>query len=305
MSMHIPSAAALGVLLAGGAIAQQPDFDKVEVKSEPLAENVYMLVGAGGNMGLLVGPDGAVLVDDQFAPLTPKIRAAIARLTDKPVRFVINTHWHPDHTGGNEAFGQSGSVIVAHDNTLKRLTTKQIVDLFNMEIPPAPKDALPIVTFGESVSLHLNGENVDAVHVENAHTDSDAILYFRKANVVHMGDVLQGPFYPFIDTGTGGSLDGVIKALGEVRARTDANTKLIAGHAPVMNRAGLEAFRDMLVTVRKRVADAIARGKTQEEVLASQPTKEFDERYAKGFVKPDVFVQRVYVDLRRVSASNH
>ncbi|MGQ0835355.1 MAG: MBL fold metallo-hydrolase [Gammaproteobacteria bacterium] len=239
MSMRIPCAAALGVLLAGGAIAQQPDFDK----------------------------DGAVLVDDQFAPLIPKIRAAITQLTDEPVRFVINTHWHPDHTGGNEAFGQSGSVIVAHDNTLKRLATKQIVDLFNMEIPPAPKDALPIVTFGESVSL------------------------------------LQGPFYPFIDTGTGGSLDGVIKALGEVLARTDANTKLIAGHAPVMNRAGLEAFRDMLVTVRKRVADAIARGKTQEEVLASQPTKEFDERYAKGFLKPDVFVQRVYVDLRRLYPS--
>ncbi|HKZ73411.1 MAG TPA: MBL fold metallo-hydrolase [Steroidobacteraceae bacterium] len=250
---------AAGALACGAAAAQQDDYSKVEIKSEKLVDNLYVMTGAGGNMALLTGPDGAVLVDDQFAPLAPKIRTAIAALTDKPVRFVINTHSHFDHTGGNEAFGKAGSVIVAQDNSLKRLTTKQLIDFFNIEVPPMPKAGLPIVTFPQSLSLHLNGEDIDAVHAPNAHTDNDAILYFRNANVVHMGDVVQGPYYGFIDMGIGGSIDGVVRA----------------------------------------VADAIAAGKTQEEVLASKPTREFDERYEKGFLKADQWVQRLYVDLRK------
>jgi cyclase len=290
----------LAALFPGAAASQgQPDFEKVELKREKLADNLYVLFGYGGNVALLTGEDGAVLVDDQFAPLVPKIRAAVEGVTDEPVRFVVNTHFHFDHTDANQAFGEAGAVIVAHENTRKRLSTKQVIDYFNIEVPAQPAAALPVVTFTQSVSFHLNGEDVDAVHAANAHTDSDAILYFRKANVVHMGDVFQGPYYPFIDMGSGGSIDGILAALKEVLSRTDAKTRFIPGHAPVAARADLEAFAAMMGTVRKRIADAIAAGKTQEEVVASAPTKDFDARYAKGMIPAAAFVQRVYADLKR------
>jgi cyclase len=175
------------LFVAVTAVAQQPDFSKAEIKSEQLSENVYMLSSVGvlaGNIGALVGPNGILIVDDQFSPLVPKIQAALAELSSAPVRFVLNTHWHDDHSGGNEPLGKSGAVIVAHDNTLKRLSTEQFIDLFNAKIPPKPPEAWPVVTFADSVTLHLNGEDIEAVHVANAHTDSDAIIYFRKANVV-------------------------------------------------------------------------------------------------------------------------
>jgi cyclase len=294
---------ALAALLSNAAVAQQPDFDKVEVKREKLADNLYLLVGFGGNIALLTGDDGAVLIDDQFTQLVPRIRAAIAGVTDKPVRFVVNTHWHFDHTDANKDFGAAGAVIVAHENTRKRLTTKQTVEFFNIEVPPQPAAGLPIITFTQSLSFHLNGEDIDAVHAANAHTDSDAILYFKTANVVHMGDVFQGPYYPFIDLGSGGSVDGMLAALKEVLARTDAKTRFIPGHAPVATRADLEAFHAMLMTIRKRVADAIAAGKTQEEVLADAPSKDFDAKYAKGFIPTPAFVQHLYADLKRPGPS--
>jgi len=302
--MHRTLTIALATMLciATAAAQQAPDYSKAEVKSEKLADNLYMLSSIGvlaGNMALLIGPNGALLVDDQYAPLVPKINAAIATLTDAPVRFVLNTHWHDDHTGGNAPLGKAGSVIVAHDNTLKRLSSDQFMDLFNAKVPAKPPEAWPLVTFADSVSLHLNGEDIEAVHVANAHTDSDAIIYFKKANVVHTGDVFPGPVYPFIDTGSGGSIDGVIAATATVLARIDDNTKIIPGHAPTQKKPELAAFRGILITVRKRVADAIREGKTQEQVVAAGFTREFDAKYGQGFINPTVFVQRTYVDLKR------
>jgi cyclase len=288
--------------MVAAAGAQQPDFNKAEIKSEKLSDNVYMLSSVGvlaGNIGALVGPSGVLIVDDQFTPLVPKIQTAIAQLTSAPVRFVLNTHWHDDHTGGNEPLGKAGAVIVAHDNTLKRLSTEQFLDLFNAKVPPKPPEAWPVVTFADSVTLHLNGEDIEAVHVANAHTDSDAIIYFRKANVVHTGDVFLGPAYPFVDTGSGGSLDGVIAAAATVLARINDDTKIIPGHAAVQKKPELAAWRGMLITVRNRVADGIRAGKTQEQVVASGVTREFDAKYGKGFISPTVFVQRAYVDLKR------
>ncbi len=290
----------VGAGLGPLATAQQaPDFSRVQVKSQRVAGNVYMLTGAGGNMALLVGDDGALLVDDQFAPLAPKIRAAIALLTERPVRFVINTHWHSDHSGGNEAFGATGSVIVAHRNTRERMSTRQLVDLFNLEVPASPAVALPIVTFEQSVQLHLNGEDISVEHAPRAHTDSDAVLYFAKADVVHTGDMFVLGFYPFIDLGTGGSIDGVIAGSAAVLARTGPATQIIPGHGALATRADLQAYHDMLATVRERVAAAIRKGRTLQQVLESKPTGEFDSRYARAGTSPDAWVQRVYTDLAR------
>lgn len=288
---------ALG-LVFGAAVAQDTDPSKVEIKSTKLADHLYMLEGSGGNIGLLVGPDGAVIVDDQFGPIVPKIQAAIAKITDKPVRYLLNTHFHFDHTQGNEAFGQAGAIIIAHDNTRVRLQKKQDNDIFNIHLPASPPVALPVITFAQNVSLHLNGEDVEATYLPNAHTDTDIALYFKKANVMHVGDVFMGSFYPFIDTESGGSIDGVIAALDTIANKTKPDTRFLRGHAPVGTQADLKEFRNMLVTVRKRILDGIKAGKTQEQVVASQPTKDFDAKFS-GMIKPELFVQRAYVDLRR------
>src|SRR5690606_13595198 len=280
---------AIATMFATVAAAQQKP-NPVEVHRETLADNLFLLSAAGapaGNAALLTGPDGPVLVDDQSAPLAPGIEAAIRELTGRPVRFVINTHWHNDHTGGNEPLGRSGAVIIAHDNTLKRLK------------PRTPAVARPAMTFADSVTLRLNDEEIEAVHVANAHTDSDAIVYFKKANVVHTGDVFPGPMYPNVDIAGGGSIDGLIAAVATVLARIDAKTRIIPGHAPPQGKAELEAFRRMLVAVRARIANAIRTGQTVEQVLAAKPTREFDATYGKGAVTPTAFVRRAYADLSR------
>ena len=286
-------------LLAAPVAPAQTDFSKVEIKSVKLAPGLYSLFGSGGNMALLTGADGAVLVDDQFAPLAPKIRAAIALLTDRPVRFVINTHWHFDHTGGNEAFGGNGSIIVAHENTLKRLSTKQLIDFFNLETQPSPRAALPVITFSDDLQLHLNGQDIEALHVKNAHTDTDVLLFFKPANVIHMGDLFTNGTYPFIDMGSGGSIEGMIASCSIVLTRSDDQTQIIPGHGPMAKRADLQSWCAMLTTVRDRIVSAIGAGQTLQQVLAAKPTAEFDERFSKGMMNAGVWVQRVYTDLRR------
>ena len=292
---------ALAGLLAAPLAAAQADFSKVEIKSVELAPGLYSLSGSGGNMALLTGADGAILVDDQFAPLAPKIRAAIALLTDRPVRFVINTHWHFDHTGGNEAFGASGSIIVAHENTLKRLSTKQLIDFFNLETQPSPRAALPVITFSQDLQLHLNGQDIEAVHVKNAHTDTDVLLFFKPANVIHTGDTFTNGTYPFIDMGSGGSINGMITSCSVVLARSDDQTQIIPGHGPMAKRSDLQPWCAMLTTVRDRIVSAIRAGQTLQQVLAARPTAEFDDRLAKGAMNAGVWVQRVYTDLRRTT----
>ena len=286
-------------LLAAPVAPAQTDFSKVEIKSVKLAPGLYSLFGSGGNMALLTGADGAVLVDDQFAPLAPKIRAAIALLTDRPVRFVINTHWHFDHTGGNEAFGGNGSIIVAHENTLKRLSTKQLIDFFNLETQPSPRAALPVITFSDDLQLHLNGQDIEALHVKNAHTDTDVLLFFKPVNVIHMGDLFTNGTYPFIDMGSGGSIEGMIASCSIVLTRSDDQTQIIPGHGPMAKRADLQSWCAMLTTVRDRIVSAIGAGQTLQQVLAAKPTAEFDERFSKGMMNAGVWVQRVYTDLRR------
>jgi cyclase len=280
--------------LAALAATQQEDFDKVEVTSAKVAEGVYVLTGRGGNIGVSVGEDGVVLIDDQYAPLTIKIRAAVASLTPQPIRFVINTHWHGDHTGGNENLGKAGIVIVAHENVRKRMSVEQFLAAFGEKVPPSPKAALPIITFAESVAFHLNGEDIQSFHVAPAHTDGDTVVHFKKANVVHMGDCFFNGMYPFIDLSSGGSIDGVVAAADKVLALVDMNTKIIPGHGPVGDKAALQIYRDVMASIRDRVKALVTAGKTLDEVKAAQPTKDFDAKWGGGFMKPDVFTAIVY-----------
>jgi cyclase len=287
------------VLFAASASAQDQDFSKVEVKTVPVAGSVSMLQGSGGNIGVLVGPDGVLLVDDEFAPLVPKIRAAVAQLSPKPIRFVVNTHWHGDHTGGNALLGTDGAVIVAQDNVRKRLSTEQFGAFSKKSIPASPAVALPIVTFTEGLAFHLDGEDIEVFHVVPAHTDGDSIIWFHKANVVHMGDNFFNGLYPFIDTGSGGSIDGMVTAVGLVLGRIDDQTKVIPGHGPLGSKADLKKFHDMLATIRDRIKKAIQQGKTQDQVVASKPSADFDAVWGHGFLKPDDFVAMTYAGLKQ------
>lgn len=277
-----------------GMASAQQDYARVEIKAEQLAPTTWMLTGAGGNLGLSAGEDGAFLVDDQFAPLTTRIEAAVAKVTAKPIRFVINTHWHFDHTGGNENLGKAGALIVAHENVRKRMSTEQFIEFLNMKIKTEPRGALPVVTFTRDVTFHLNGDEIAIFHVPAAHTDGDGIVHFRRSDVVHMGDVYFNGMYPFIDTSSGGSAEGVIAAVDRVLAIATDKTRIIPGHGPLATRAHLRAYRDMLATIYPRVRDAARAGKSLEDVVATKPTAEFDAAWGTGFINPQRFVEMLY-----------
>ncbi len=296
-AIAITVAIATGVLSATSTYAR--DFSKVEIKTTKLAEGVYMLRGAGGNIGVLIGDDGVFLIDDQFAPLTKKIKAAIAPLSNKPIRFVLNTHWHFDHTGGNENFGKSGTIIVAHDNVRTTMSKDQFIAAFNKKVPAAAKIALPTITFNDSTTFHLNGEVLHVKHLAPGHTDGDSIVRFRNANVIHTGDLFFNGFYPFIDVQHGGSINGLIVDVAAILAFANDATKIIPGHGPLATKAELTAYRDMLLVVRDNVKKLVDAGKSEAEVIAARPTASLDARWGNGFLKPDKFVKIVYSDLAK------
>ena len=281
--------------LAGRAAAQQ-DFSKVEVKAEKLGDGVFMLTGAGGNLGVSAGEDGVVLIDDQYAPLTEKILAAIRTISPKPVRFLINTHVHGDHTGGNENLGKAGVLIFAHESVRKRMSVEQFSAFFKSTTPPAPKAALPVVTFTDSVTFHLNGDDIEAFHVPPAHTDGDTVIVFKKADVIHTGDIFFNGLYPLIDLESGGSVEGVIAAADRILARCDAKTRLIPGHGPAATPAELKAYRDMVAGSYAAVRKLVADGKTKDEALAARPTAAWDETWGKAFIKPEAWVSILWSD---------
>ena len=277
--------------------ARAQNFDNVEIQVVDVADGVYMLVGSGGNIGVSAGEDGVFLIDDQYAPLTDKIRAAVATISDQPIRFVLNTHWHGDHTGGNENLGEAGVLIVAHDNVRERMSTEQVNTFFERTTPPSPDAALPVITFGEDVTFHLNGNAIHAFHVEPGHTDGDAVIHFRGANAVHMGDLYFASGYPFIDLSSGGNVDGVINAAATVLGMIDDETKVIPGHGPLSDKAGLQAYHDMLVDIRDTILEMIADGKSLDEVLAAKPTAAYDAEWGQSFIKPEPMVRFVYTSL--------
>lgn len=283
--------------LAPALLAAQ-NWDSITVRAQHLRGGVYMLTGSGGNIGLSVGSDAAFLVDDQYAPLTAKIVAAVASVTPHPIRFVVNTHWHGDHTGGNENLGKAGALLVAHENVRKRMSVEQFNSVFNRRTPPSPGGALPVVTFTDSVSFHINGEQLVAFHVPPAHTDGDVVIHFTGADVVHMGDTYFRSGYPFVDVSSGGHVDGVIGAADRVLAGCTPRTIIIPGHGAAAGCDDLRAYRNVVAAVRDRVRAGIARGQSLEQLKTAGLTADFDAQWGRGFIQPAVFVELVYRSLR-------
>lgn len=286
------------VLLACSACAQQQDFSKVQIKVTKVSGNVYMLEGSGGNIGVSAGEDGIVIVDDQFAPLAPKIREALKGIVDKPVRFVINTHFHGDHTGGNSPFGET-STIIAHDNVRKRLSTSGASGTggaMKMPYKPSPNGALPVITFEHDVTVHLNGEDIRALHFPSGHTDGDSVIFFPKSNVVHMGDDFVRYGFPFIDVDSGGSVEGMIDAMEKAIPMLPPDVKIIPGHGAVASLDDVREYVRMLKETSAIVKKGIASGKSadgmkNEKVLAAW------QKWSGEFIKTDGWIDTLYNSL--------
>jgi len=292
-----------GVLLCGSAVLaqQEPDWSKVQIKVTKVSGNIYMLEGQGGNIAASVGEDGIVIVDDQFAPLADKIQVALKdlKITDKPVRFVINTHYHGDHTGGNEPFANSGSTVIAQDNVRKRLVSGGAAGnggSVKMDVKPAPKAQLPIITFEHDVTVHLNGEDIRALHFPSGHTDGDSIIFFPKNNVVHMGDDFVRYGFPFIDVTSGGSVQGMIDAMEKATAQLPADVKVIPGHGALSNLDDVRAFTKMLKETSAVVQKAIDGKRTVEQMKAEKILAPW-EKFSGGFINSDAFIETLYNSL--------
>ena len=278
--MRHPALVIASLLMLPAGMAGQ-DFDDVQISTIQVAPSIYMLQGSGGNIGVSIGDDGALIVDDQFAPLTDKIVTAIAELTDQPVEYVINTHFHYDHTDGNENFGRLGAAIVAHENSRVRMLTDRYVRARPQ--PAYSAEGLPEITFDQAVRVHFNGQTIDIFHLGTAHTDGDAVVYFREANVIHTGDVFVRYGLPFIDVGNGGTIEGMIRFVDAVTHIIDQDTAVIPGHGAVATRQDVVEYAVMLRTIRDRVQAEIDRGRSLQQILQSNPTEGFGPGDAEEF----------------------
>jgi len=286
-------------LLFAVSASAQTDFSKVQMKATKVAGNVYMLEGAGGNIGVSVGDDGLLIVDDQFAPLADKIRAALKGIADKKLHFILNTHWHGDHTGGNVAFGPEATII-AHDNVRKRLSTEQKSAVFNSTTPPSPKEALPVITFDQTLTVHFNGEDIRAIHYPHGHTDGDSVIFFSASNVIHLGDDFFAGRFPFVDLESGGSVEGLIKNVGELITKIPNDAKLIPGHGPISTLDDLKSYHRMLQQTTEIVRGKIKAGKTLDQIKSEGLPAEWAP-WGAGFIKTDRWVETIY---RSLTAKN-
>ena len=277
--------------------AAQTDFSKVEMKATKVSGNVYMLVGSGGNIGVSVGPDGILIVDDQFAPLADKIRAALKGIDQGKLRFILNTHWHFDHTGGNSEFGPEATII-AHDNVRKRLATEQRIEFFKRTIPASPKEALPVITFNHSLSVHFNGEEIRAIHYPNGHTDGDSVIFFTTSNVVHLGDDFFSGSFPFVDVDNGGNVVGLAKNIGEIIGKIPAGAKLSPGHGPLSTIDDLKLYHRMLLETTDIVRKKVAAKKTLDQIKSEGLPDEW-KSWGAGFIKTDQWIELIHTSLTR------
>jgi len=285
------------LLFALPVAGQQTDFSKVQIKATKVAGNVYMLEGAGGNIGVSVGSDGILIVDDQFAPLADKIRAALKTLDQGKLRFILNTHWHGDHTGGNAAFSPEAPII-AHDNVRKRMSTEQRSEFFKSTSPASPKEALPVITFDQSLTVHFNGEEIRAIHFPQGHTDGDSVIFFTASNVVHLGDDFFAGSFPFVDLDSGGSVEGLTKNIGELINKIPAGAKLIPGHGPISTLDDLKAYHRMLVETTAIVRQKIAAGTTLPQIKSEGLPAEW-KPWGSGFIKTDQWLELVHRSLTK------
>jgi cyclase len=285
------------LMMSGSSFAatpQPPPQFEPDIKTHKLADNLFVLEGAGGNVAAFVYEDGVVLIDDKIAPASAKVKAAVAALTPKPIRFVVNTHWHRDHSGGNEALAADGAVVVAHENVRKRMSVESFIAVFDRKIPASPPQALPIVTFTRDVTFHLGGEEISVVHVGPAHTDSDSFVRFRRANVLHLGDCYLNDSFPVVDSVNGGSLAGLRAAVDAALGMLDAQTRIIPGHGAAANEKELREWRNMVATIGERVTKAAAAGKSLEQIKLERPAREWEGRFAKSFVTSDHPIEEAY-----------
>ncbi|MFQ5463120.1 MAG: MBL fold metallo-hydrolase [Phycisphaerae bacterium] len=282
------------IALAGSAYAQR-DFSDVTIKATKVAGSVYMLEGSGGNIGVCAGPDGILVVDDQFAPLADKILAAIKEIDPGPIKFILNTHWHGDHTGGNVVFGPLAPII-AQTNVRQRLTTPQ--HLNERTIDPLPAKGLPVITFDNSITLHFNGEEIDVIHFPHGHTDGDSVVFFKKSNVVHMGDLMFSGMFPFVDLDHGGDIVGLAVNVAAIIERLPADVKLIPGHGPISTLDDLKAFHAMLEKTTNFVRKRIKAGRTL-DALKEAGLPEKWKPWGTGFIKTDRWIETIYKSLTR------
>lgn len=292
---------ALSALAAIAVAAQaqgQPDFSKVEIKTTKISSNFYTLEGQGGVIGVLAGPDGVLMVDSQFAPLTAKIVAAIKQISDRPIRFLINTHVHGDHTGGNENLGKMGVTIFAREELRNRLAHPAPPAAGANPIPPAPAPALPVVTYTGRVTFHMNGEDVQLIPIPRAHTDGDTLVRFPASDAIMTGDFYRSIQYPNIDRNNGGSLNGMVDGLAFIIGQAGPNTKIIPGHGPIVDRNAVITQRDMILAIRDRVAKLVDEGKTQEQVVAAKPTSAYDSKVQQAGTTGDRFIGQLYAELK-------
>ncbi len=293
------------ILLLGFALPMQAqDFSGVEIESVRINDDFYVLYGSGGNIGVFVGEGGLIMIDTQFAPLSERITNAVSAISGDEIKFVINTHWHGDHTGGNGNFSADGAVIVAHEYVKRRMSMEVFLPLYNSRAMPSPISALPTVTFMEDISFHSGDETLTAIHVPNAHTDTDAFVHFENANIIHMGDLLWTGSYPRIDVQHGGgSVHGVISAVEQALALADGDTQFISGHGaiPEKGTAYVESYLAMLKAVSNRVANMISEGMSQQQIIATKPTADFDAEFLadNAYIDADMFSRIVFISLSK------
>jgi len=285
----------VALICAYANLYAQRNWDEIKIVAENVSDNIYMLKGSGGNIGVITGPDGTLMIDSQFAPLSEKIKAAIHELSDTSIVYLVNTHWHGDHTGGNENFGMDGATIIAHDNVRERLTTENVRP-FRGTTPPAPEMAWPVITFNDEMSLHINGESLHLFHVHNAHTDGDSFIYFPKANVLHMGDCFFKDRFPYIDTDLGGSVAGAISAVEKAFMICDEETKIIPGHGDLASLEDLRKYFAMLNTMNDRVKNVSTAESTIEDLDIESLTEGYED-WGSGFINGESFCKTILKDL--------
>ena len=289
------------LLVSSGAFAQGNNMDTVKIRPVKITDNIYMLKGSGGNIGVLIGKDGTLMIDNQFAPLSNKINGAIKTLDPGEIRFLVNTHLHGDHSGGNENFKRMGVTVVAHDLARERMGKEQVNKAMNRVTPPREKDALPVITFSDKLNFHLNDEDIVLHHFDAGHTDGDLIVQFKNANVVHTGDAFVRYGYPFIDVSSGGSVNGFISTLDKILLLIDDNTKVIPGHGEPATKADVKKVRDAVADIRDQVSSALKKGKKTEDISALGISDKYDADLGKGFVKGKDFVLMIAENLKTTS----